>query len=131
MIWARLRALREEGRTLLLTTHYMDEAERLCDQLVIVDHGRVLEHGSPRDLIHRHVEPEVLEVRGAAERTAAVLVDIPDARIEQIGDIHYCYTRDARSLLATLEQHRDLTFLHRPSNLEDVFLKLTGHELRD
>jgi lipooligosaccharide transport system ATP-binding protein len=77
------------------------------------------------------VEPEVLEVRGAAERTAAVLVDIPDARIEQIGDIHYCYTRDARSLLATLEQHRDLTFLHRPSNLEDVFLKLTGHELRD
>ncbi len=131
MIWARLRALREEGRTLLLTTHYMDEAERLCDQLVIVDHGRVLEHGSPRDLIHRHVEPEVLEVRGAAERTAAVLVDIPGARIEQIGDIHYCYTRDARSLLATLEQHRDLTFLHRPSNLEDVFLKLTGHELRD
>jgi len=131
MIWARLRALREEGRTLLLTTHYMDEAERLCDQLVIIDHGRLLEHGSPRELIHRHVEPEVLEVRGAAERTASVLVDIPDARIERIGDIHYCYTRDARQLLATLEQHRDLTFLHRPSNLEDVFLKLTGHELRD
>ena len=131
MIWARLRALREEGRTLLLTTHYMDEAERLCDQLIIVDHGRILEHGSPRELIHRHVEPEVLEVRGAADRASTVLTGVPDARIERIGDIHYCYTRDARRLLAILEHHRDLTFLHRPSNLEDVFLKLTGHELRD
>jgi len=131
MIWSRLRALREEGRTLLLTTHYMDEAERLCDELVIVDQGHILERGSPRDLIHRHVEPEVLEVRGAAERASTVLAGIADARIEQIGDIHYCYTRDARQLLAMLEQHRDLTFLHRPSNLEDVFLKLTGHDLRD
>ena len=131
MIWARLRALREEGRTLLLTTHYMDEAERLCDELVIIDHGRILERGSPRDLISKHVEPEVLEVRGHVERARAALAGVQDARVEPIGDIHYCYTHDARALLATLEQHRDLTFLHRPTNLEDVFLKLTGHELRD
>jgi len=131
MIWARLRALRDQGRTLLLTTHYMDEAERLCDELVIVDHGRILERGSPRDLIRRHIEPEVLEVRGATERVAAVLAGVSGARIETIGDIHYCYTRDARALLATLEQHRELTFLHRPASLEDVFLKLTGHDLRD
>jgi len=131
MIWARLRSLREQGRTLLLTTHYMDEAERLCDELVIMDHGRILESGSPRDLIRRHVEPEVLEVRGSMERAGTVLSGITGARIERIGDIHYCYTRDARQLLTSLEQHRDLTFLHRPSNLEDVFLKLTGHDLRD
>ena len=131
MIWARLRTLREEGRTLLLTTHYMDEAERLCDELVIVDRGRILERGSPRELIRRHVEPEVLEVRGKVELARAALAGAHDSRIELIGDIHYCYTRDARGLLAMLEQHRELTFLHRPTNLEDVFLKLTGHELRD
>ena len=131
MIWARLRALREQGKTLLLTTHYMDEAERLCDELVIVDNGKVLERGSPRDLIRKHVEPEVLEVHGAAERARAVLAASNGARIEELGDTYYCYTRDARALLATLEQHRELTFLHRPTNLEDVFLKITGHELRD
>jgi len=131
MIWARLRALREQGKTLLLTTHYMDEAERLCDELVIIDHGRLLERGTPRELIRKHVEREVLEVRGDEKRTAAILSDVREARIERIGDIHYCYTGDARALLATLEQHRELTFLHRPANLEDVFLKLTGHELRD
>jgi len=131
MIWARLRALREQGKTLLLTTHYMDEAERLCDELVIIDHGRILEQGSPRDLIRRHVEPEVLEVRGKVERASAALASVAGTRIELIGDIHYCYTHDARRLLTTLEQHRELTFLHRPSSLEDVFLKLTGHDLRD
>jgi lipooligosaccharide transport system ATP-binding protein len=131
MIWARLRALREEGRTLLLTTHYMDEAERLCDEVVIVDHGRILERGSPRDLIRKHIESEVLEVRGQVEQARAALAGARDTRIELIGDIHYCYTRDARMLLATLEQQHGLTFLHRPANLEDVFLKLTGHELRD
>ena len=131
MIWARLRALREEGRTLLLTTHYMDEAERLCDELVFIDHGKILERGAPRDLIRKHVEPEVLEVRGKVEQAGAILAGSADARIELIGDIHYCYTRNARGLLATLEQHRELTFLHRPTSLEDVFLKLTGHELRD
>ncbi len=131
MIWARLRALREQGKTLLLTTHYMDEAERLCDELVIIDHGRMLERGTPRELIRRHVEPEVLEVRGEEKHTGAILAHVSGARVEHIGDIHYCYTRDARALLATLEQHRELTFLHRPTNLEDVFLKLTGHDLRD
>jgi lipooligosaccharide transport system ATP-binding protein len=131
MIWSRLRALREEGRTLLLTTHYMDEAERLCDEVVIVDHGQILERGSPRELIRKHVEPDVLEVRGKVEQARATLATAHDVRIELIGDTHYCYTRDARALLATLDQHHDLTFLHRPANLEDVFLKLTGHELRD
>jgi lipooligosaccharide transport system ATP-binding protein len=72
MIWARLRALRDQGRTLLLTTHYMDEAERLCDELVIVDNGTVLERGSPRDLIRKHVEAEVLEVRGAPSARAVL-----------------------------------------------------------
>jgi len=100
---AAARAARQ-GSTLLLTTT-TGRGERLCDELVIVDNGTVLERGSPRDLIRKHVEAEVLEVRGAPERARAVLAGVSGARIEELGDTHYCYTRDARALLATLEQH--------------------------
>ena len=131
MIWGRLRALRERGTTLLLTTHYMEEAERLCDELVILDQGRILEQGSPPTLIRRHVEPEVIEVRGEERVVRAVLGGVHDCRVEALGDTFYCYTPDAHALVARLEQRPDLTFLHRPANLEDVFLKLTGRELRD
>ncbi len=131
MIWGRLRELRAQGKTLLLTTHYMEEAERLCDTLVILDQGRVLDQGSPAELIHRHVEPEVIEIRGDTARIHAALAGATDCRLETVGDTHYCYTRDARARIRQLEGHTDLIFLHRPTNLEDVFLKLTGRELRD
>jgi len=130
MIWGRLRDLRARGKTLLLTTHFMEEAERLCDELVIMDEGRVLDQGTPRALIRRHVEPEVVEVQGEQARVRAVL-EGSDARLEPVGDTFYCYARDARALVARLEGESALTFLFRPANLEDVFLKLTGHELRD
>jgi lipooligosaccharide transport system ATP-binding protein len=131
MIWGRLRELRAQGKTLLLTTHYMEEAERLCDALVILDAGRLLDQGSPVELIRRHVEPEVIEIRGQGERVRAALAGAADCRLEAVGDTWYCYTRDARARIRELETRAELTFLHRPANLEDVFLKLTGRELRD
>jgi lipooligosaccharide transport system ATP-binding protein len=131
MIWGRLRDLRQSGKTLLLTTHYMEEAERLCDELVIMDQGRILEQGAPAALIKKHAEPEVLEVRGEEQLARRALEPAGDGRFEVIGDTYYYYTRDAREVVKRLEGMPGLTFLHRPANLEDVFLKLTGRELRD
>ncbi|MEW6330804.1 MAG: ATP-binding cassette domain-containing protein [Pseudomonadota bacterium] len=131
MIWGRLRDLRQAGKTLLLTTHYMEEAERLCDELVIMDQGRILEQGTPAALIKKHAEPEVLEVRGEEQLARHALESAGDGRFEVIGDTYYYYTRDARAVVKRLEDLPGLTFLHRPANLEDVFLKLTGRELRD
>jgi lipooligosaccharide transport system ATP-binding protein len=131
MIWGRLRDLRQSGKTLLLTTHYMEEAERLCDELVIMDQGRILEQGTPAALIKKHAEPEVLEVRGEEQLARRALESGGDGRFEVIGDTYYYYTRDARAVVKRLEDLPGLTFLHRPANLEDVFLKLTGRELRD
>ena len=131
MIWGRLRDLRHAGKTLLLTTHYMEEAERLCDELVIMDQGRILEQGSPAALIKKHAEPEVLEVRGEEQLARRALESASTGRFEAIGDTYYYYTRDAREVVKRLEGMPGLTFLHRPANLEDVFLKLTGRELRD
>jgi lipooligosaccharide transport system ATP-binding protein len=131
MIWGRLRDLRQSGKTLLLTTHYMEEAERLCDELVIMDQGRILEQGAPAALIKKHAEPEVLEVRGEEQLARRALESAGDGRFEVIGDTYYYYTRDAREVVKRLEGLPGLTFLHRPANLEDVFLKLTGRELRD
>ncbi|MFQ5936640.1 MAG: ATP-binding cassette domain-containing protein [Acidiferrobacterales bacterium] len=131
MIWGRLRDLRQAGKTLLLTTHYMEEAERLCDELVIMDHGKILDRGSPRTLVHRHVEPEVIEMRGTTGMSDAVLDGLTDCRTETVGDTVYCYTDDAHPILARVDGAADLVFLHRPANLEDVFLKLTGREMKE
>ncbi len=131
VIWSRLSELRERGTTLILTTHYMEEAERLCDELVIMDHGRILDQGSPRELVQRHVEPEVIEIRGEGAANVARKAAGADCRVERMGSSVYCYAREPRQLLAELQGAHDLTFMHRPSGLEDVFLRLTGRELRD
>lgn len=130
LIWGRLRELRQQGKTLLLTTHYMEEAERLCDQLVIMDQGRIIEQGSPQELIARHIEPEVIEVRG--EHLADLLPELAslNARAELLGDLLYLYSAQPRPALARLEQ-LGRTYLHRHAHLEDVFLKLTGRELQE
>ncbi|ROR34595.1 ATP-binding cassette domain-containing protein [Inmirania thermothiophila] len=131
LIWARLRELRRAGKTLLLTTHYMEEAERLCDALVVMDHGRILDQGSPAELVARHVPPEVVEIHGEAPRLGAVLEGLEGVEVERTGDAVYCYARDAGPLLARLRGEHDLVYLHRRAGLEDVFLRLTGRELRD
>jgi lipooligosaccharide transport system ATP-binding protein len=132
LIWQRLRSLLGQGKTLILTTHYMEEAERLCDRLVIMDHGRILVSGRPQDLVREHVEPQVLEVYGPGverwleERGRALCI-----RTEQVGETAFCYAADESALLEDLRGRPELNFLHRPANLEDVFVKLTGRELRD
>ncbi|NOZ09591.1 MAG: ATP-binding cassette domain-containing protein [Gammaproteobacteria bacterium] len=131
MIWARLRQIRQSGKTLLLTTHYMEEAERLCDDIVIMDNGHIIAQGSPAVLVQQHIETQVIEVRGMTESITINLDTFPPCRRQQVGDTLYCYVDDVRPLLAHLESLDNITTLQRPANLEDVFLKLTGHELRD
>ncbi len=131
MIWARLRDLKQSGKTLLLTTHYMEEAERLCDDLLIIDHGAIIAQGSPKALIRAHVEPEVVELRGAGSGIETLLGGDADCRIESVGDTVYCYTHDSRPLTERLQAMPELSFLHRPANLEDVFLNITGRDLRE
>jgi lipooligosaccharide transport system ATP-binding protein len=132
LIWSGLRQLLTQGKTILLTTHFMDEAERLCTRLAVIDHGRMIASDSPRALIATHVEPEVIEVYGDEARTWATtrgrqLAD----RLELAGETAFCYARDAAPLLADLGHAPGVRYLHRPANLEDLFIKLTGRELRD
>jgi lipooligosaccharide transport system ATP-binding protein len=132
LIWERLRRLMAQGKTLLLTTHFMDEAERLCSRLAIMDNGRIVETGAPRELIARHIEPQVVEVYGDGAQAWAQAYGARAAeRCEKTGETVFCYTRDADPIVHELDRAGDLRYLHRPANLEDVFLKLTGRELRD
>jgi lipooligosaccharide transport system ATP-binding protein len=132
VIWDRLRALLAQGKTILLTTHFMEEAERLCGRLVIMDRGRIIAEGSPRELIEAHIEPHVVEVHGdGLDGWAAGPAAARAERCERSGDTLFCYVRDAAPLVADLERQPALRYLHRPASLEDVFLKLTGRELRD
>jgi len=131
VIWDRMKQLLAKGKTILLTTHFMDEAERLCSRLSIMDDGRIISTGSPRELITRHIEPEVVEIYGeGTEQWANVHASLAD-RIEKTGDTVFCYLRHSEPLIATLQNQPTLHYLHRRANLEDVFLKLTGRDLRD
>ena len=136
LIWERLKTLVSQGKTLLLTTHFMDEAERLCSRLAIMDNGRIIAEGSPRELVRRHIEPEVIEAFGEGTKAWAKKAEAMATRVEVTGETVFCYTSDARPLLAALEgeqgfENGGLRYMHRLANLEDVFLKLTGRDLRD
>ncbi|OGA09776.1 MAG: nodulation factor ABC transporter ATP-binding protein NodI [Betaproteobacteria bacterium RIFCSPLOWO2_02_64_14] len=132
VIWERLRQLLAQGKTIFLTTHFMDEAERLCHRLAIMDHGRIIAQGAPRALIATHIEPQVVEVYGDGAREWAESVGSRTAeRYENTGATFFFYTHDADPLVHDLEQRGGVRYLHRHANLEDVFLKLTGRELRD
>ncbi len=132
LMWERLQLLLQQGKSILLTTHFMDEAERLCSRLLVLDHGRKIAQGRPRELISQHLEPDVVEVYGAG---ALSLVDTPlkalAARVEVSGETVFFYTHDAKPLLQALGAYPLLRTLHRPANLEDLFLKLTGRQIRE
>ena len=125
MIWKRLLDLRKQGKTLLLTTHYMEEAERLCDEIIVIDQGQILDRGAPQDLIDRHVKGHVFEVQ------KPLPAGFRDGRFEQedIGDAILYYVETARSFIEDLPE--EVVYWHRQANLEDVFLRLTGRQLRE
>ena len=134
-IWDRLYRLKQRGATLLLTTHYMEEAEQLCDRVVIMDRARIIAEGSPRGLIEQYSTREVLELRLSDDIRARLrgLVDGMAERIEELPDRMQVYTADAEGALAAVREagvHPERALVRR-STLEDVFLRLTGHALID
>ncbi|HIJ82679.1 MAG: ABC transporter related protein [Magnetococcales bacterium] len=129
LIWQRLAKLKENGITLLLTTHYMEEAARLCDRLLILDQGRILDQGSPETLVRRHVEPEVLEVWGREGDRGLAELGTLGGRWERVGDTFYVYGFQLESVRQRVLEREGCSCLLRPANLEDVFLRLTGHDL--
>jgi lipooligosaccharide transport system ATP-binding protein len=132
LIWDGLRQLLREGKTILLTTHFMDEAERLATRLAVIDHGTLIASDSPRALIDAHVEPEVIEVFGDEARAWADVHGRSLAqRLEVAGETAFFYANDPQPLLDKLAHAPGVRYLHRPANLEDLFIKLTGRELRD
>ena len=133
LVWERVRALKRGGTTILLTTHYMEEAAQLCDRLIIMDEGRIIAEGRPADLVAAHVGSEVVEVYvsgDAEERAVARLADGP-WRSERVGDVLYLHLRDGQASPAMFSALHALDFTRRRASLEDVFLTLTGHALRD
>jgi lipooligosaccharide transport system ATP-binding protein len=132
-LWERVRVLREGGTTVLLTTHYMEEAERLCDRLAILADGRVVAEGAPRALVHEHLAPEALELDLAPDEEAAVLGALNGVRGLRAGRRVVLYVGDAPALLETLRPRTPALsargVVARRTNLEDVFLALTGTRL--
>ena len=132
LMWERLQLLLQQGKSILLTTHFMDEAERLCSRLLVLDHGKKIAEGKPRDLIAQFLEPDVVEVFGTgALATAEGPLRALAARVEVSGETVFFYTDSASQLLQALSAHPHLRTLHRPANLEDLFLKLTGRQIRE
>lgn len=135
ILWDRLFRLKESGVTLILTTHYMDEAEQLCDRLVVVDKGQIMAEGSPASLIREHSTREVLELRFGSERNTTVAADLAGIgdRLEPLPDRVLIYTHDGEAALeqVTARGLHPITSLVRRSSLEDVFLRLTGRSLVD
>jgi lipooligosaccharide transport system ATP-binding protein len=131
LIWERLRSLLARGKTILLTTHFMEEAERLCHRLCVIEEGRKIAEGAPSELIASEIGCDVIEIFGpdpfALRDELAPLVE----RTEISGETLFCYVNDAQPVHARLKQRADLRYLHRPANLEDVFLRLTGREMQD
>jgi lipooligosaccharide transport system ATP-binding protein len=132
LVWDRLKTLMMEGRTIILTTHFMDEAQRLCNRVAIMDKGNLMTESAPHALIEREIEPVVVEVFGDGvtewfERYGKAL----SKRAELAGDTAFCYCDDAEPLLRSIPHDSGLRALRRSANLEDVFLKMTGRDLRD
>ncbi|WP_074298409.1 nodulation factor ABC transporter ATP-binding protein NodI [Paraburkholderia phenazinium] len=131
LIWERLRSLLVRGKTILLTTHFMEEAERLCHRLCVIEEGRKIAEGAPNELIASEIGCDVIEIYGpdplALRDELAPLAE----RTEISGETLFCYVTEAEPVHARLKERSDLRYLHRPANLEDVFLRLTGREMQD
>ncbi len=131
MIWQRLRRLKAEGTTLILTTQYMEEAQQLCDRIVVMDKGKILKEGLPGRMIEDEIGREVVEIRidGASDADLVARLAPFACGHERVGDTLYFYCRDGHDIRKTLAELDLPAVVHRPATLEDVFLKLTGRSL--
>jgi len=131
LIWERLRSLKSQGTTLLLTTQYMEEAAQLCDRLMIMHQGRILKEGSPRQLVADEIGREVVEIRIAQKEDEKLIAQMADSSCghERVGDTLYFYCRDGHEVMKKIVDFNLPNVLNRPATLEDVFLKLTGRSL--
>ncbi len=131
LVWDEVRNLKKRQVTIILTTHYMDEAQVLCDRILLVDRGKIIEEGSPTELIRKHVGEDVLELDFDEKMEPMLKEAFPDARIEKIGDRMQIFTDKPHGVFETfLKEHHIQNVTLRNANLEDVFLKLTGRGLR-
>lgn len=131
LIWQRIRELKRQGVTMILTTHYMEEAEQLCDRVAVMDLGKILVEGPPQELIERYAGKDVFEIRRVEDEGFLKALKGLEFSFEKAGDTIYIYSNDGDEIGRRLFSIKDIEVLHRRSNLEDVFLKLTGKELRD
>lgn len=132
LIWDTIRSLRKQGVTIILTTHYMDEAAELCDRILIMDNGKIIEEGNPKDLVRKHAGEEVLEVDYDENVMKTLQEKFPDTQLEVVGDRIRVFTNQPHGVFASfLESFPAKGAAIRNANLEDVFLKLTGRRLRE
>jgi lipooligosaccharide transport system ATP-binding protein len=132
LIWEKIRSLKKQGVTVILTTHYMDEAFQLCDRLMIMDHSKIIEAGKPLDLIQKHAGEEVLEVAYSEEVMKLLKQTFDNARIDVVGDKIHVFTSHPRGAFSKILQASSFKgAVIRDADLEDVFLKLTGRRLRE
>ncbi len=132
LVWDEVRHLKKKQVTIILTTHYMDEAQILCDRILIVDRGKIIEQGAPVELIKKHIGQEVLEVDYDEKLVPTLKQAFPDARIERLGDRMQVFTDQPHGVFeGFLKEHKLQNVSIRNANIEDVFLKLTGRGLRE
>jgi len=129
LIWERLRVLVARGMTILLTTHFMEEAERLCDRLCVLENGVKLVEGKPRSLIDEQIGCDVIEIYGGDPHDLRALIEPHVRHVEASGETLFCYASDPGQVRSRLQGRAGLRLLQRPPNLEDVFLRLTGREM--
>jgi lipooligosaccharide transport system ATP-binding protein len=132
IVWDEVRSLKKHGVTIILTTHYMEEAAALCDRILLMDNGQIIEQGKPAALVKKHVGDEVLEVEYNEKLLQELKVEFPIARFEVFGDRLHIFTSQSHGVFERfLERNPIKNVTIRNANLEDVFLKLTGRRLRD
>ncbi|WP_136626324.1 nodulation factor ABC transporter ATP-binding protein NodI [Bradyrhizobium macuxiense] len=131
LIWERLRVLLARGKTILMTTHFMEEAERLCSRLCVLEQGRKIAEGKPQELIDAHIGCDVVEIYGGNPRDLCAQVGPYVRHMEVSGETLFCYSSDPEQVRAQLRGRAGLRLLQRPPNLEDVFLRVTGRELEN
>jgi len=132
LVWDEVHKLRKHGVTIILTTHYMEEAAALCDRILIMDNGKIIEQGHPLELIKKHVGEDVLEIDKDEKLMQVLAVEFPDARFETFGERIHVFTAQPHGVFERFVEkfpYKNVTI--RNANLEDVFLKLTGRQLRE